>query len=392
MTNRVSQSVATGFVLLLISPTVTQRAQSADRPAATAPSKFLVFVGTYTGGDSEGIYAFDFDADTGNASAVRLVAATKNPSFLAIHPSRKYLYSVSELPEGGGAVAAFSIDDSSGNLSLLSQSSTIGGGPCHLVVDAGGRFVLAANYGGGSVCSIPINKDGSVSEAVSFVQHEGSSVNPQRQAAPHAHSINLDLNNRFAVAADLGLDKLLVYDFDAQTGKLTPNDPPFASVDPGAGPRHFAFHPSGDFAYVINEIFLTVTAFRYDPENGVLEPIQTLSTIPGDVEEGFSTAEIVAHPSGKFVYGSNRGHDTIAVFRVDQETGMLDRVENESTQGKTPRNFALDPTGQFLFAENQASDTVVIFKIDQETGELDATGDVIDIPSPVCIRMTPASE
>ena len=205
MTNRVSQSVATGFVLLLISPTVTQRAQSADRPAATAPSKFLAFVGTYTGGDSEGIYAFDFDADTGNASAVRLVAATKNPSFLAIHPSRKYLYSVSELPEGGGAVAAFSIDDSSGNLSLLSQSSTIGGGPCHLVVDAGGRFVLAANYGGGSVCSIPINKDGSVSEAVSFVQHEGSSVNPQRQAAPHAHSINLDLNNRFPLAASLSL-------------------------------------------------------------------------------------------------------------------------------------------------------------------------------------------
>ncbi|REJ80286.1 MAG: lactonase family protein [Planctomycetota bacterium] len=373
--------------VLLAACTFNSSAQSADEP-----TKFLAFVGTYTGGDSEGIYAFDFDAETGKASTVRLVAETKNPSFLAIHPSRKFLYAVSELPEGGGAVAAFSIDDSSGNLSPLSKSSTIGGGPCHLVVDAGGRFVLVANYGGGSVCSIPIKEDGGVGEAVSFVQHEGSSVNPQRQAAPHAHSINLDHNNRFAVAADLGLDKLLVYQFDSETGELKPNDPPFAAVEPGSGPRHFTFHPSGEFAYVINEITLTATAFRYDDEHGILDPIQTISTIPGDVEEGFSTAEIVAHPSGKFVYGSNRGHDTIVVFRVDEESGMLERVENESTQGNTPRNFALDPTGNFLFAENQASDTVVVFRIDEETGELDATGDVIEVPSPVCIRMMPAGE
>ena len=364
---------------------------TADTSACVAADgTYRAYVGTYTGGKSEGIYTFEFNAGTGSATKAELAGKTENPSFVAIHPGGQWLYTVSEVSdfrgEKAGAISAFAIDKASGKLTLLNQQSAKGTVTCHLVVDKGGKFVLAANYGSGSVCSLPIDDDGSLGEAGSFIQHTGSSVNRQRQEGPHAHSINLDAANRFAVAADLGVDKVFVYRFDSETGKLTPNDPPFAKVAPGSGPRHFAFHPSGNYGYVINEMLLTVTAFDYDPAQGTLQEIQTITTLPGPAERGYSTAEVVAHPSGKFLYGSNRGHHSIAMFTIDQNTGRLTAIGHESTRGETPRNFAIDPTGTYLFAENQGTDTVVVFRIDQETGRLSATDTVIEVPSPVCLR------
>jgi len=363
-----------------------------------ATGKYWVYVGTYTSeSDSDGIYVFSFDVATGQAGPVELAARSANPSFLAVHPSHESLYAVSEVADYGekqsGAVIAFSIDRKSGRLKLINHQSSVGAGPCHLVVDRLGKNVLVANYGGGSVASLPIHANGRLGTASSFIQHKGSSVDPRRQQGPHAHSINLDSANRYAIAADLGLDRLLVYRFDAGKGTLVPNNPGWATVDPGAGPRHFTFHPSGKFAYVINEMNLTVTAFGYDEQQGVLTTQQTISTLPPDTKgDRFSTAEIRAHPSGKFLYGSNRGHNSIAVFQIDEETGKLTHVENESTLGQTPRNFFIDPTGAFLLAENQASDNVVLFRIDPKTGELTATGTVIEVPRPVCIRMVPVVE
>jgi 6-phosphogluconolactonase len=363
---------------------------SAPIRSAAEPRELIVYVGTYTSAKSQGIYIFRMDLATGALTPAGVATGVKNPSFLAIHPNRKFLYSVSEIAdlEGKrtGGVTAFAIDSSSGKLDMLNAQPSEGAGPCHLVVDRTGKTVLVANYGGGSVAALPIGDDGRLGKAASAIQHTGSSVNKKRQESPHAHSINVDPGNRFAVAADLGLDKLLVYRLDAATAKLTPNDPPAASVAPGAGPRHFAFHPNGKFAYVINEIHCTVTAFAYDGQRGALQEIQTITTLPHEVREGYSTAEVVVHPSGKFLYGSNRGHHSIAIFAIDAETGKLTAVAHEPTQGKTPRNFAIDPTGQFLLAENQDSDTIVVFRIDAKTGELKATGHVAEVPTPVCVR------
>jgi len=365
--------------------------------AADPPQAYLVYVGTYTGSSkSQGIYTLKLDMKTGKLTPVGVTSGVVNPSFLAIHPSGKFLYAVGEISdfEGkkAGGVSAFAINEKDGSLKLLNQQSSVGAGPCHLVVDATGRNVLVANYGGGSVACLPIHEDGTLKPASSFVQHTGSSVDPRRQEGPHGHSINVSPDNRFAFAADLGLDKVLVYQLNSETGELTPNDPPAAAVKPGSGPRHFDFHPNGRFAYVINEMALTVTAFAYDAEKGVLTEVQTVSTIPDADrnQEGLSTAEIRVHPSGKFVYGSNRGHDTIVAFRVDSSTGKLSRIENESTQGKTPRNFFIDPTGTYLLAENQGSNTIVVFRINQDTGELEPTGNAAEVPSPVCIRMLAA--
>lgn len=356
----------------------------------------LMYVGTYTGEKSKGIYAFRFDSKTGKATSLGLAAEMPSPSFLAVHPSGKYLYAVSEISEFAqrktGAVAALAIGKTTGKLKLLNKSASGGAGPCHLVVDNAGRNVLVANYGGGSVASIGIDEDGSLrTEASSVIQHKGSSVNPGRQREPHAHSINLDAANKFAVAADLGTDKLYVYKFDAEKGSLAANDPPDTDMAPGSGPRHFAFHPTGKYAYAINELLCTMTALSYDAAKGTLNAEQTISTLPpGDsLKPGYSTAEVVAHPSGTFLYGSNRGHDTIVVYTVDSESGKLTYVENESTRGKTPRNFVIDPSGKWLLAENQSSDTIAVFAIDEKTGALAPHGDLIEAPSPVCIRFVP---
>lgn len=364
-------------------------------PMNAQDSQFLVYIGTYTGAKSKGIYVSRLDAASGKLGALELAAATASPSFLAIHPSQRFLYAVGEINDFGGkksgAVNAFSVDRKTGTLNLLNQQPSGGPGPCHLVVDRTGKSVLVANYGGGSVSALPIQADGKLGNPTAFIQHEGSSVNPQRQKEPHAHSINVDAANRFAVAADLGLDKLLIYRFDAVKGTLVPNDPPHASVKPGAGPRHFAFHPKGRYAYVINEMRCTVTAFGYDPQRGELKELQTIPTLPEgqSVQPGHSTAEVQVHPSGKFLFGSNRGHDSIVVYAIDENTGKLTFVENQPTQGKIPRNFGIDPTGAFLLAANQNSDNIVVFRIDSKTGRLNPTGQTVEVPAPVCVKFVP---
>ena len=356
----------------------------------------LVYFGTYTGAKSKGIYVSRFDSTTGSLSAPALAAETASPSYLAAHPGGEFLYAVNEVVnydgKKAGSVAAFAIDRRSGRLKLLNQQSSGGAAPCHLVVDKAGRNVLAANYGGGSVTVLPVNKDGSLKAASSFVQHTGSSVNKSRQEGPHAHGIYLDAANRFAYAPDLGLDKILIYRFDATRGALEANTPAFGVVAAGSGPRHFAMHPGGRFAYVINEIVCTVTAFNVDAMSGELKEVQTLSTLPDGekVEPAYSTAELFAHPSGRFLYGSNRGHDTIAVYAVDTQAGRLTPVENAWTQGRVPRSFGIDPTGNWLLAANQNSDTIVVFRIDSRTGRLSSTSQVIEVGSPVSVEFIPA--
>ena len=357
--------------------------------SATVGSSY-VYVGTYTGKASKGIYRSKLDLATGALSQPELVAETANPTYLAIHPNQKFLYAINETGSGAkaGAVSAYAIDAKTGGLTALNQQTAGGSGPCHLIVDNAGKNVLLANYGGGSVESVAIKADGSLGEPVTFIQHTGSSVNKSRQAEPHAHCIMLDAANRFALACDLGLDKVLVYKFDAGKGTLTPNDPAAGLVKPGAGPRHLSFHPSGKFAYVINEIDSTLTVFSYDATRGTLTEIETQPTLTAPVA-GSSTAEIEVHPSGKFVYGSNRGHDSIVVFAIDQATGKLTYVEHQPTQGKVPRNFAIDPTGTYLLAANQNSNTVVVFRIDQRTGRLTPTGHTINVGAPVALKFVP---
>ncbi len=357
------------------------------------PVELLVYIGTYTRGESKGIYVYSMDMGSGALTPVGVTNAGPNPSFLAIHPNHRFLYAVNEISEyegeKTGSITAFSVDPTTGNLSFLNRQSSMGALPCHLVVDAAGKNVLLANYIGGSVTVLPILDGGKLGRATSVRQHGGSSVNPTRQKGPHAHSINLDPANRFAVAADLGIDEVLVYRFEGTEGTLSPNEPPSASVQAGAGPRHFAFHPSKSNAYVINELDSTVTTFAYDAKLGVLDSIQTLSTLPEGFEGVTHTAEVQVHPSGKFVYGSNRGHDSIAMFRVDGATGKLASMGHEPTGGKTPRNFGIDPSGRYLIAANQDSDTLVVFRINPDSGLLQPTGIVVDVPAPVCVKMIP---
>ena len=356
---------------------------------------YFVYVGTYTHGNSEGIYVYRLDGATGALEYSSKITGVENPSFLEIHPSGQYLFAVNELGEfegkASGAVTAFYIHKETGELSYLNQQATGGGAPCHLSVDATGKCLLVANYGGGSVAAFPIGSDGRLGAASDFVQHQGSSVNPQRQMEPHAHAIMIDPGNRYAFSPDLGLDKVLIYQLDAKNGTLTPNTQPWVRVQPGAGPRHFDFHPNKQYAYVINEIDSTFTAFRYDASAGTLTEFQTISTLPDDFDGTSHCADIHVHPSGKFLYGSNRGHDSIAICTIDTESGMLSPIGHESTRGQTPRNFGLNPEGTFLFAANQQTDTVVTFAIDVETGELNATGDVAEVPTPVCLKMLACS-
>lgn len=353
-------------------------------PLPAAAAEYITYIGT-GGRESKGIYAFRFDSKSGKLDPIGLVAETRRPSFVALHPNRRFLYAVSE--SNSGAVSAFSIDAKTGKLTLLNTVSSKGAGPCYVQVDHAGKNVLVANYGGGSVAVLPIDADGKLRESVSFVQHTGAVADVKRQGGPRAHSFNPSPDNRFAVAADLGLDELLVYRFDAAAGTIAPNDPPFAKVAPRSGPRHFAFHPSGKFAYAINEISCTVTAFGYDARNGVLKEIQTTSTLPKDVKvtDALSTAEVQVHPSGKFLYGSNRVHDSIAVFSI-ASNGTLTLLENVPTQGKIPRNFGIDPTGSFLLAANQDSNTIVVFRIDKKTGRLTPTGQTVEVPTPMCVK------
>ena len=352
----------------------------------------LVYIGTYTVPNSKGIYVSRFDTEKGTLSPAELAAETPSPSFLAVHPTEKYLYAVNEtntFTDETGGVSAFGIDRSTGKLQSLGQQSSEGSGPAHLTIDKSGRNVLVANYGGGSVTVLPINtKDGKLKSGSSSVQHKGHSVNPTRQTGPHAHSITTDPSGRFVYVADLGLDWIVIYQLDERKGLLTLNQPPNAKIEPGAGPRHFSVHPSGRFGYVINELNCTLTAFTRDTNYGGLTELQTISALPPNVQmkEGFSGAELEIHPTGKYLYTSIRGHNSISVYSIDQNTGRLTYVDNTSTQGNTPRGFGIDPQGRYLLAGNQNSDSVVVFRIDAATGKLTPTGSKIDVSSPVCIK------
>lgn len=366
--------------------------RSADSAlSSNSPAFMHVYLGTYTGGKSQGIYLSRLELETGRLEPARLVAKVASPSFLALHPSGRFLYAVNESDrfreeKNAGGVSAFALAPETGDLTFLNTQSSKGAHPCHLTVDGTGRWVLVANYSGGNLAVLPIDEKGFLGPAAQVVRHEGWSSNAQRQNEPHAHSINLDAANRVAVAADLGIDKLMIYDFDAATGRLTPSDSPAVRAAPGSGPRHFTFHPEGKRAFVINELSSTLTSLTYDPKKVQFTEAYTISTLPGGKPvPGNSTAEVQVHPSGKFVYGSNRGHDSIAVFKLERR-GRLGWLENEPTQGKTPRNFGIDPTGRWLLAANQDSDSVVVFRIDSKTGMLEPTEHRIEVGKPVCVK------
>ncbi len=379
-----------GWLLALLLSVVTA-APGSTTASAAEPGKFWVFVGTYTDGKSKGIYRMTLDTATGRLSEPALAAELDNPSFLALHPTQRYLFTVNENSgDKSGGVTSFALDPKSGELTKLNEQSTVGDGPCHLVVDATGKNVLVANYNSGSVTVLPIGPDGKLAPASESIQHTGKVFDAKRQGKPHAHSINLDKANRFAVVADLGLDRVFVYQFDPIHGKLAPNDPPAAKVKDRSGPRHFAFHPDGKHAYVINEINCTVTAFDYDADRGTLTEIQTVpKPCPSTLRPSTRPRKSWSTRRVNSSYGSNRGHDSLAVYTIEPGTGRLKLVEYEPTGGKTPRNFAVDPTGAYVLAENLGSGTIVVFRVDPETGALDPTGQIVDVPSPSCVKFVP---
>jgi len=384
------------LLLVLLAPLAGLSVAQNPHKKPARQGQYLAYVGTYTTKtDSKGIYAYRFDATSGELSAIGLAAESGDPSFVAVHPSGKYLYTVNEIGNVGGsnsgAVSAFAIDSKTGKLTFLNQVATRGAGPCHVSLDKTGRFVLVANYDGGSVAVFPVQADGSLGKDPVFVQHTGSGPNKERQEAPHAHWIGTSPDNRFALAVDLGLDEILVYRFDSTKGSIAPNNPPFAKMNPGAGPRHLAFRRDGKFAYVLTEMENAVTAFSYSQKNGSLSALQTVSTLPKDYSGPKEAAELIVHPAGKFLYASNRaGIDSLTAFAIDPAKGTLRLVGHYSTRGKTPRHFAIDPTGTFLLAANEDSNNIVVFKIDSVTGGLTPTGQTVEVPSPVCITFVPA--
>jgi len=386
----------TGLCATLVACTLEERAMPRppeEHGASEAPLTF--YVGTYTGDESRGIYRFTLDPVSGEATLPVLAAEAENPSFLAVHPNGRFLYAVGEMGdfqgEKTGAVNAFAIDPVSGDLRLLNQQQSMGAGPCHLVVDGSGRSVLVANYGSGTVAALPVGEDGRLGEPSSVQSHSGTGPNESRQEGPHAHGLALDTGERRVFAADLGADRIFVYELDAAAGALAPCDPPAVALEPGAGPRHVALGPSGEHLYSINELDSTVTVLRYDAATGNLESVQATSTLP-DVFDGESwTAEIALSPDGRFVYGSNRGHDSLAVFAVDPSSGRLAPAGHVPTGGRWPRHFSIDPSGRWLLAANQHSDSIVVFRLDPESGMPSPVGETVPVPTPVCVLPVPAA-
>lgn len=360
-----------------------------------------VYVGTFTHhgpgerGRAGGMYLCSFDHASGRLSIVKEFPDIPNPAFLALAPDGRTLFAVNEVTSidnhDGGAVSAFTRAPETGGLTFLNRESSHGADPAHLAVDSTGGYVLVANYSTGSVAMLPVNPDGSLQPASDVHQHSGSSVNPERQQGPHAHSITPDPTNTVALAADLGLDQVLIYRLDLENGRLVPNDPPYGKIHDGGGPRHLVFHPTAPCVYVINELDSTITTCRWDLVGRVLEPRQTVSTLPDGFSDWNSCADIHITPDGNFLYGSNRGHQSIAIFAVDPLTGTLTPLGHQSTLGEHPRNFAIDPSGTFLLAANQNTDTIVTFHLNPETGALTETGHTLAIPSPVCILFAPGN-
>ena len=362
-------------------------AEGLSRPLLA--SEQTLYVGTYTSGKSEGIYIYRLNMSTGELTHLKTVKNVVDPSYLTLNRKKRLLYAVNEVSqfEGtpSGAVSSFSIDGKTADLKFLNQKPSKGGSPCYVTLDHKEYFVLLANYESGNVSVLPIKRDGSLGDAVSVVQHAGSSINRDRQLGPHAHCVVLDKSNRYAFAVDLGIDKIMIYRFDSRAGTLVNHG--MVEMKPGSGPRHLTFHQNNRVAYVISELDSTMTSFAYDSTHGVLRPQQTISTLPAGYSEPSYCADLHVSPSGRFLYGSNRGHDSIVVFAIDKRSGELTLVEHVPTGGKWPRNFTIDPTGTFLLAANQRSDSVVTFRMDPETGRLKSTGHSAEIPTPVCLKL-----
>ena len=359
---------------------------------AAGDSAYLVYVGTYTdmigpmGRKSEGIYVYRMDPETGRLTFDSVATNVVRPSFLALHPTSRYLYAVNEIADQSGGVTAFAIDPRSGRLTFLNQQPSQGAASCHLTVDSTGRFVMTASFGSGNLALLPIAADGRLLPATQVIQHLGAHETPESHTAARAHMITQDPSHRFVLVPDLGLDQLFIYQFDAATGTLRPHIPPHVSVQAGAGPRHLDFHPSGRYAYLINELDATINVYAYEPTAGHFDILQTVSTLPEGYDGQRWCADIHVAPSGRFMYGSNRGHDSLVVFAIDHDTGRLTLVGHTPTGGKTPRNFGLDPRGRFLIVANQDSDNLVVFAIDPETGQLSPTGEGVEVPAPVCVK------
>ncbi len=366
--------------------------------------ELLVYVGTYTEvirfgtgetfeGRGKGIHIYRMDPSSGTMEPHALAEDVENPSYLAFHPTQRFLYAVNELKtfagKPGGSLSAFSVDSESGELELLNRQPTGGADPCYVTIDGSGRNALVANYTSGSVCVFPILEDGSLAEASDLVQHRGSGTDPERQAGPHAHSVVLDRSNRYAFICDLGLDKLMIYRFDPVRGTLEPHKQPWVQLKPGAGPRHLALHPDGERVYLINELDSTLAALRYNRGTGSMHCVRTVPALPSDFRAASTGADVHISPSGRYLYGSNRGHDSIVIYRIGAVAGSKDELSyigHVSTLGKTPRNFCIDPSGSFLLAANQDSDTIAAFHIGPRSGKLTPTDQVIDAPTPVCIK------
>lgn len=369
------------LAFLIIANTLTN---AQNKPKKKMNNDFHLLVGTYTSGKSEGIYVYKFNALTGEFTAESIAKNVKNPSFLAVSPNEKFVYSAGEIDKNG-AVYAFSFDKKSGNLTQLSTQSSNGNYPCHVAIDKTGKWVIAGNYGAGSLTVLPVEANGGLGKPVQTIQHEGKGKNTERQEAPHVHSINFAPNNVDVFVADLGIDKLVTYSLDAKTGILSKGNPPFTKLEDGTGPRHFTMHPNGKFAYVIQELSSQITAFDY--KKGSLTATQSISTLPADYKGANSCADIHISPDGKFLYGSNRIHDSIVIYSIDHKTGKLTYITNESTKGKKPRNFIIDPTGNYVLVANQETDNIVIFRRDAKKGTLTPTGQEISVPNPVCLKM-----
>ena len=343
----------------------------------------LVFVGS----GRKNIESFRLDLTSGVLTRVGQAAEIEHPSFLFIAPNHKFLYSISE---GGNSassgISAFAIDAAAGKLTLLNRQPAGGSGPCYVEVDSSGKNALIANYGSGSFAAFPLAENGEVQPMSAFIQDQGSSVNPNRQEGPHAHCLVAGPKDKFAYGCDLGLDKVMIFKFDPSHGTLVSAEPAFAQAKPGAGPRHIAFHPDGRWAFVINEMGSSLTVFGCDRSSGALTEVQTVSTLPDAFSGQNTCAEVVVHPSGKFVYGSNRGDNSIVVFACDKKSGQLTFLERVPTGGKTPRQFEIDPTGRYLLAANQDSNTIVVFGIDTATGTLKPTGSQVPSDNPMCVR------
>ena len=358
--------------------------------AFAAGPQYFVYIGTYTRTHGKGIYTFRFQPATGRLTPLALAAETSSPSFLAVHPNQRFLYAANEhegpdQPGKNNTVSAYAIDSTTGSLHFLNKVSCQGEGPAHIVIDKSGKFLLVLNYRSGSVALLPIQQDGRLGDATAFDQHHGSGPNQERQAGPHAHGGVFSPDDRFALVAEHGIDEVMIYRFDSRKGSLTPNEPPFLKATTGVAPRHLAFHPNGKILYELNELGSTVTVLSYDAAGGTISRVQEVTTIP----EGFSatnaTAQLQVDRSGKVLYVSNRGHDSIAVFAIDPRKGTLTLVEHVPTQGKTPRDFSLDPTGSFLFAVNQNSDNIVLFRV-SPAGRLTESGQVVEqVPEPACV-------